>query len=142
MFQLTGNLIAENDSNDPFALLDLMDVKMFFLPMQGINGIYKEIKGIPMVFLNNNLSEQNIRFVAAHELGHFILHREMNRFFLDRCTLLKSSVYESQADLFAACLLFPSPGDIIEEGDTFERLSNKMGVSIELAQTYFEESIK
>ena len=142
MFKKVGELIAEYDDADPFSLLQAMGVKTFLLPMEGINGIYKTIHEIPMVFINNNLSEDEIRFVAAHELGHVVLHRELNRFFMDRYTLMRSSIYEQQADLFAVCLLHPFPEDVIEDGDSFERLSHKLGISVDLAHAYYMESIK
>lgn len=142
MFKKVGELIAEYDDADPFSLLQAMGVKTFLLPMEGINGIYKTIHEIPMVFINNNLSENEIRFVAAHELGHVVLHGELNRFFMDRYTLMRSSIYEQQADLFAVCLLHPFPEDVIEDGDSFERLSHKLGVSVDLAHAYYIESIK
>lgn len=142
MFKKVGELIAEYDDADPFSLLQAMGVKTFLLPMEGINGIYKTIHEISMVFINNNLSEDEIRFVAAHELGHVVLHGELNRFFMDRYTLMRSSIYEQQADLFAVCLLHPFPEDIIDDGDNLERLSHKLGISVDLAHAYYMESIK
>ncbi len=142
MFKKVGELIAEYDDADPFSLLQAMGVKTFLLPMEGINGIYKTIHEIPMVFINNNLSEDEIRFVAAHELGHVVLHGELNRFFMDRYTLMRSSIYEQQADLFAVCLLHPFPEDVIDDGDNLERLSHKLGISVDLAHAYYMESIK
>lgn len=142
MFKKVGELIAEYDDADPFSLLQAMGVKTFLLPMEGINGIYKTIHEIPMVFINNNLSEDEIRFVAAHELGHVVLHRELNRFFMDRYTLMRSSIYEQQADLFAVCLLHPFPEDVIDDGDNLERLSHKLGISVDLTHAYYMESIK
>lgn len=142
MFKKVGELIAEYDDADPFSLLQAMGVKTFLLPMEGINGIYKTIHEIPMVFINNNLSEDEIRFVAAHELGHVVLHGELNRFFMDRYTLMRSSIYEQQADLFAVCLLHPFPEDVIDDVDNLERLSHKLGISVDLAHAYYMESIK
>ena len=142
MFKKVGELIAKYDDADPFSLLQAMGVKTFLLPMEGINGIYKTIHEIPMVFINNNLSEDEIRFVAAHELGHVVLHGELNRFFMDRYTLMRSSIYEQQADLFAVCLLHPFPEDVIDDGDNIERLAHKLGVSEDLAKAYYIETVK
>lgn len=142
VFKKVGKLIAEYDDADPLSLLRAIGVKIFLLPMEGISGIYKTIHKIPMVFIDNNLSEEQICFVAAHELGHVVLHGELNRFFMDKCTLIRSSIYEQQADLFAVCLLHPSPDDVIEDGDSFERLSHKLGVSVELAKAYYFETLK
>ena len=56
--------------------------------------------------LSDTLSELASRFVCAHELGHFFLHKRINRLFLDSATYLSASRFEKEADKFAAHLIF------------------------------------
>lgn len=142
MIDTVKRVIAEYDTHDPEKILKMMGVKIFIFPMEGINGIFREIKGIPMVFINSNLPDEEIAFVMAHELGHVLLHKDVNRLFLDRHTYLQSNYYETEANLFAVCLLNPDSQDVIDEGDTFEKLACKMGVSVDLARLYFEDTNK
>ena len=70
------------------------------------------------IFYNDSASPERRRFTVAHELGHFILHREQQSLF--NCD--KESVYsghdtmrviEREADDFASNLLMP--GDVLRE---------------------------
>lgn len=47
------------------------------------------------------------RLVMAHELGHAILHRKQNCYFIRNKTFLSTSKIEIEANRFAAELLIP-----------------------------------
>lgn len=132
-------VIRKYGTNDPESILELLKVKLFFLPTSGIRGIYKRIEGHTIVFVDSNLDERTRTFVLAHELGHHLLHKGTNRIFLDRCTLLKTSRYEDEADLFATCLLAPWPDDVLFEGETMDDLATRIGVRREVAEMYLNE---
>jgi len=57
---------------------------------------------IPYVFLNTSKSGERQRFDAAHELGHLVLHSEVD---MERAT---SKEREAQANAFASAFLMPS----------------------------------
>lgn len=59
------------------------------------------------VFLNEDLEENEMRLVMAHELGHSIMHRKENCYFIRNKTLLLNSKIEIEANTFAAELLIP-----------------------------------
>ena len=59
------------------------------------------------VFLNQNLSDQAARVVMAHELGHAILHRKENCYFIRNKTFLSNAKIENEANCFAVELLVP-----------------------------------
>lgn len=139
MFETVRAIIAENATNDPEEILSSQQVKIFYLPMTGIRGIYKSIYGIPMVFIDLNLDEREQRFVLAHELAHHLFHRGLNRVFLDRCTFMKTDCYEREAELFAACLLCPDPYEYIFEGETVSDLAHRTGFSEDVAKLYLKE---
>ena len=72
-----------------------------------------------IITINSNESAQRQRFTAAHELGHFLLHRDLLRHegHLDRLFGIEQSEnpvsplkmkHEVQANRFAAELLMPS----------------------------------
>ena len=109
MFETVRAVIESNGTNAPEEILSSDGVKIFQLPMSGLRGIYKALHGIPMVFVDSGLDERQMRFVLAHELAHHLFHRGLNRVFLDRCTFMKTDLYEREADLFAVCFRLPSP---------------------------------
>jgi len=61
--------------------------------------------------------------------------------FLERCTYLKTSRYEREADLFSACLLAPDPREILTEGCTLEDVAARLGVSQTVAQQYIAAAV-
>lgn len=94
------------------------------------------------IFYNDKARPERQRFTVAHELGHFVLHREIQAKF--NCD--KESVYtgadtlkliEREADEFASNLLMP--GDLLRKRITGKRidfhllgeLAKEFGVSLE-----------
>ena len=51
------------------------------------------------------LEENEMRLVMAHELGHAIMHRKVNCYFIRNQTLLLNSKREIEANTFAMNLL-------------------------------------
>ena len=57
------------------------------------------------IFLSNRLDRTELNLVMAHELGHALLDRKANCYFIRNKTLLLVSKLERRANLFAAYLL-------------------------------------
>jgi Zn-dependent peptidase ImmA (M78 family) len=104
---------------------------------------------------NSKHSKKRQRFTIAHELGHYVLHREKENFFVDKDFLVKyrsSKSYnsdeirlEQQANAFAAAILMPK-NFIMEyllaekykdysESAIIDEMASKFDVSV-LAMTY------
>lgn len=139
MFETVRAVIESNGTNAPEEILSSDGVKIFQLPMSGLRGIYKALHGIPMVFVDSGLDERQMRFVLAHELAHHLFHRGLNRVFLDRCTFMKTDLYEREADLFAVCFMYPFPKEYIHNGVTISEIAHTLGISESLAELYCQE---
>ena len=139
MFETVRAVIEANGTNAPDEILLAEGVKIFYLSMSGLQGIYKALHGIPMVFVDSGLDGRQRQFVLAHELAHHLFHRGLNRVFLERCTFLKTDCYEREAELFAACLLCPYPEEHIFEGETVSDLSHRAGFPEDVARLYLRE---
>lgn len=63
------------------------------------------LKNHRYIFLSNQLDREELRLVMAHELGHALLDRKANCYFIRNKTLLLVSKLERRANLFAAHLL-------------------------------------
>lgn len=89
------------------------------------------------------------RFVIAHELGHFLRHRELDQFKLctsrDLASWYRKSGYELEANLFAGELLMPERlfGPLCERNEpTLEdirQLSSQFGTSLTATAIRFAE---
>ncbi|MER8698971.1 ImmA/IrrE family metallo-endopeptidase [Mesorhizobium sp. M1273] len=113
-------------------------------PMEdGLSGAI-DFDGLQYVIsVNEAEAEQRKRFTAAHELAHYLLHRDLmkERRHLDRLfdeaanrnpTEPLTYQHEMQANQFAARLLMPKAtieSEIAKENDTIEGLAQTFGVS-------------
>ncbi|MBK7300069.1 MAG: XRE family transcriptional regulator [Moraxellaceae bacterium] len=89
-------------------LLEIKGIRVFRLPLnvQEVDALSVTIDGQPFVFLNTYKSAERMRFDAAHELAHIILHH-----FDKRATSeyeQDNRVKESEADRFASSFLMPT----------------------------------
>lgn len=71
------------------------------------------LKNHRYIFLSNQLKDQELNLVMAHELGHALLDRKANCYFIRNKTLLLNSHIERRANLFAAYLLITD--DMLKE---------------------------
>ncbi|HIV58260.1 MAG TPA: ImmA/IrrE family metallo-endopeptidase [Candidatus Stackebrandtia faecavium] len=91
-------------------LLEYHGVRVLCLPTEceTIDAFSVEVDSIPHVFLSNSKTPERIRFDAAHELGHLVLHSEHREPGSDKTD-------EEAANAFAAAFLMPGPS-ILAEG--------------------------
>ena len=116
IYDETQKLIRKYKTRDPFKIMDDMHV------IVGESSSFQKLKGFCFmscktiyVQISSFLSEEEKQIVAAHELGHIILHRTQ----LKMAPMKDDTLYnmqdntEYQANLFAADLLL-SDADIAD----------------------------
>lgn len=95
---------------DPFLLMEYLGINLLWRDdFVRLKGFYALCLGQRYIVLNQNLPEPELRVVAAHELGHDQLHRELAMAGPMRDVELWNSPSrtEQQANVFAAELLIP-----------------------------------
>jgi Zn-dependent peptidase ImmA (M78 family) len=104
--RIVDSLVAENGTNNPFDICGNMDVFVFYpeLP-ENVQGFYYNVKGYKIIGINSTLDDESRRIICAHELGHSLLHPDMNVFFAMTQTNFLTEKFEKEADFFCACLL-------------------------------------
>ena len=93
-------------TSDPFTLADRLGILYQFCDLN-FDGCYMFLKNHRYIFINQNLSESDMRLVMAHEVGHAILHRKQNCYFIRNKTFFSMSKIENESNTFAAELLIP-----------------------------------
>lgn len=92
------------DTSNPFEIADHLGV-LYQIGNCKHEGCYMFLKNHRYIFLSNRLKDQELNLVMAHELGHALLDRKANCYFIRNKTLLLNSRIERRANLFAAHLL-------------------------------------
>ncbi len=136
-----NQIIKKCETRDVYKILDYLNIKLFKLNFESEIGMYRFLKNNKVIILSENLDMYKERFILAHEIGHAVLHRKENCFYLKHHTDLKTNVYEIEANKFAAELLI-SDDDIkfcIENNYTDKQMANYFHVPIELINYKIKE---
>lgn len=105
--KLVAGLCKKYGTRDPASIAMAMDYIIICYPLVGgVRGFYQHFKRCKIIYILDSLNEHDANFVLAHELGHSILHRNMNRIFMEKHTHMIPERYEIEADRFAVELLF------------------------------------
>ena len=94
------------NTRDPFKLAHELKIYTVFDPLIEVNGYYIYDGHIKMICISNICSEEEQRFICAHELGHAVLHSDINISFFKSKTFYPVEKIEREADKFAIDLLF------------------------------------
>lgn len=100
------HLVESYDTNNPFLISKHLGITVQFEPLGKILGFYSKTHRIPVIHINENSSEGQKLFTAAHELAHAIQHPNSNTSFMKANTFFSTDKYEIEANLFAVELLF------------------------------------
>ena len=121
------------DTSDPFEIADRLGV-LYQIGNCKQEGCYIFLKNHRYIFLSNQLKDHELNLVMAHELGHALLDRKANCYFIRNKTLLLNSRIERRANLFAAYLLITD--DMLKEytGCTEEQFCSSTGYPKELIE--------
>ena len=103
-------LVRRHGTRDPFELMEAMRVQVrVYYDLTSAKGFTRYFLRCFFVGINGNLPESEQRVVAAHGLGHIVLHAAELRTspLFDTAVYDKRSITEYEANLFAADLLLP-----------------------------------
>lgn len=106
MKRIVACCVRKAGTNDPFKIAEYLGI-LYQIGNINCEGCYMFLKNHRYIFLNQNLSKEELQLVMAHELGHAILHRKENCYFIRNKTFLSTARIEKEANTFAAELLIP-----------------------------------
>lgn len=122
-------------TSDPFRIAEELDYIITIAPLDGVRGFHQYIKRNHILYINESLNEWERTWVCAHELGHALLHNHMNRIYMAHNTLFPTGRYETEANRFAACLLYPADLLLSEyEGCSSQQISESLGIPVDLVE--------
>ena len=104
---LVQSLVRKYNTRNPFEILRQKNVILVYASLNGVRGFYQYFQRNHIIYIDENLSDSEKRFVCAHELGHMLLHKKAHALFMDTHTFFNTEKYEVEANTFAAELLIP-----------------------------------
>lgn len=123
-----------HNTNNPFEIARERDIRILYVSMKTTFGFYVRYHRMQNIILNDVLSKGMQQFVCAHELGHSILHADLNVPKLTRYTMFSRDKFEIQANTFAVELLLPD-GFLREYADcSIYQLAASVGVPKEFIE--------
>ena len=131
---MTDGLASKYGVRDPFLISQQMGIIIVTAPLVQMRGFQQRAKRRKLIYINSNLDEQQQRLVCAHELAHHLLHRGMNRIFMDHSTKMVTAKFEIEANRFAVCLLYSDEElqPFLSQGTQYA--ASYMGVEYDLAE--------
>ena len=130
------SLIDRFTSYNPFDLCDQYSINMVYDNLGSVYGYYCFEKSRKFIVINNTLEYAIKRLVCAHELGHALLHPELNAFY----TVFPRSKYERQANDFAVNLLLAAAREDYPDCDYYQ-LARIAGIPNYLLESAYENII-
>ncbi|WP_127539357.1 ImmA/IrrE family metallo-endopeptidase [Paenibacillus illinoisensis] len=131
MDEIVRGLIKRFKTNDPFAIAEGLNIKIWYCDLgNNTRGLYYRKLRRRFIVINSDLSDPWKKFVCAHELAHDRLHPGISRFFLDEQSFFNAGKYERQANQFAVKLLTADSES--EPGETREQLLRRCSIPAEL----------
>ena len=132
--KIVNRYVRKYNTRDPFELADCLGVQVMIGNLGSRSGCYMFLKNHKCIFLNENIDEYEMRVVMAHELGHAILHRKENCYFIRNKTFLLTSKNEVEANTFAAELLIPDEILLENKNYTIRQFSRLLKYSEDLVK--------
>ena len=105
--QKANSLARKYNSRNPLEIIKNLNVILVYYPLKDVRGFYQFFQRNNIIYIDDNLPENEQIIVCAHELGHMLLHKNSNALFMDTRTHFVTTKYENEANTFAAELLIP-----------------------------------
>ena len=129
---MAQNISRKYHTCDPFKIARNRHIKILYAPLGKVMGFHSYSLRLHVIHLNQELDEPMLQFVCAHELGHTILHPDINTAFMTHRTFFSASKLEREANTFAVELLLPDDFVRENEGCSIYQLARLRGVPEEL----------
>jgi Zn-dependent peptidase ImmA (M78 family) len=107
-------LIKTHETTCPFQIAKNLKIRLVYEDLGEVMGYFSKDFKFKFIHINKNLNQTERTLVCAHELGHAILHPDINTSFLKRKTFFSIGKIERQANTFLVELLL-SDGYIKED---------------------------
>lgn len=138
MKKLIEELTTTFMTRNPFEIAACLGIEIIYAPLGEVNGFYNTALGEKYIHVNQDLSENGTIFTIAHELGHALLHHNLNSAHLKQNTFFSTNKYEVEANKFAINLLISDEDLKQMKHFTVSQISNIYGFHEKLIRLRLE----
>ena len=124
---IANSTVKKYKTRDPFQIAKEKNVILVYAPLIDIRGFYQYFQRQHIICIDQDLSDQQKKFVCAHELGHMMMHKNANKVYMDTQTFFNTNKFENEANEFAVNLLIPDCEIYDNKELTTEQLSRLLG---------------
>ncbi|MEC1369397.1 ImmA/IrrE family metallo-endopeptidase [Bacillus velezensis] len=100
-------VIHEHGTNNVYQICENLRIVVLKEDLGCINGFLQYYKERETYLIHVNKNSVHPNLIIAHELGHYYLHKNLNSFQMENCSLILGNKLEIQANAFATELLLP-----------------------------------
>ena len=133
-------IIKKYKTADPFDIAERMGFLIEKRPLGSLRAFYRISRRNKFITLNSTLNDYQKRVECAHELGHYVLHKEYNTFMLSSIGQ-SSARFEKEADRFAVYLLLSQYSKCTFENCDIYQISAMTGIEPYRLKLIYENSI-
>ncbi|MCY8074909.1 MULTISPECIES: ImmA/IrrE family metallo-endopeptidase [Bacillus] len=98
-------VIQEHRTNNVYQICENLKITILKSNLGSINGFLQYYKEENEYIIHVNKKSNHPHIIIAHELGHFFLHKNLNTFQMEKCSIVLGAKLEHQANTFATELL-------------------------------------
>ena len=100
------NLIEKYGTRSPFELCKKMNIQILFVDLPDkVDGFFLNSKVTSSILINKRLSLPQRKLICAHELGHALLHSDVNAINYEESNPDYIEKLENEADMFSKFLI-------------------------------------
>jgi len=137
--ELAINLSKKYKTNDPFVLAEYLGIHMCPWDFQeDTRGLYFYEKRQKFIYLNKSHNSNEQRVTCGHEVGHSILHKDINFVFMKTHTLFNMNKYEKAANIFCVELILPDSKIKTYDNFTLEQIASIENIPPQLLKLKFQ----
>lgn len=96
-----NQLFKKYDTKKPFEIVKAMGIPIVYRPLGSQYGFFTNYYRTFVIHINENLPYEKQLYTLIHELGHVVMHQDINSAFLKANTYYMTDRYETEAHEFA-----------------------------------------